>query len=135
MVSMQTECLQKTQEEILQDDKAMRPSIHIKTVEETVEEYVENMLSYFKRERLNINKRLKPSRCQNIHCKTYNVSKGSKRARPIQLDCCSKCNRVSYCSKECQSEHYPLHKETCKYWAEVWDKSNLVTLKVTGGDL
>eukprot|EP00112_Aurelia_sp_Birch-Aquarium-sp1_P005694 Seg1646.14 transcript_id=Seg1646.14/GoldUCD/mRNA.D3Y31 product="Ankyrin repeat and MYND domain-containing protein 2" protein_id=Seg1646.14/GoldUCD/D3Y31 len=31
-------------------------------------------------------------------------------------DCklCSRCNIAHYCSKECQKEHFPSHKETCK---------------------
>jgi len=27
---------------------------------------------------------------------------------------CAKCKEVCYCSKECQSEHWPAHKKTCK---------------------
>lgn len=29
---------------------------------------------------------------------------------------CTGCERVQYCSKTCQLEHVPLHKENCKIW-------------------
>jgi hypothetical protein len=28
------------------------------------------------------------------------------------------CNEVTYCSKECQVHHFPIHKMTCKHYAE-----------------
>ena len=31
-------------------------------------------------------------------------------------DRCTACNLVRYCSKECQKQHWPVHKQTCS-WA------------------
>ena len=31
-----------------------------------------------------------------------------------KLSLCSRCQRISYCSKECQKLHWPLHKLVCK---------------------
>jgi len=31
-----------------------------------------------------------------------------------KLKCCSQCNMTYYCDAECQKQHWPIHKITCK---------------------
>jgi hypothetical protein len=114
------------EDQIHEDDEAIKQKVPTKEFSEIIEDYVKDMLSYFKRERLNVNKRLRPMKCQNPLCK-----KQAKGGRIKDLDCCSRCNRASYCSKECQTAHFSQHKVTCSYWKDIWNVDNLVTLAVT----
>ncbi|KAF8069896.1 ectomycorrhiza-upregulated zf-MYND domain-containing protein [Lyophyllum atratum] len=45
------------------------------------------------------------------------------------LQKCSKCKTVSYCSKECQTSHWPVHKPMCRVYSpkEVWGVQMLST--------
>lgn len=112
--------------QIHEDDDAMKQKVVTKDFSEIIQEYVKDMLSYFKSEHLNVNKRLRPMKCQNPLCKRQ-----AKRLKIKELDCCSKCNRASYCSKYCQTAHFAQHKATCNYWKDIWNVDNLVTLDVT----
>jgi hypothetical protein len=51
-------------------------------------------------------KKLKESECATC---------GARRSAKLKLHCCSGCfGRISYCSIEHQTEHWPTHKEHCK---------------------
>jgi hypothetical protein len=32
----------------------------------------------------------------------------------LEIKLCTACKQARYCSKECQREHWPAHKEECK---------------------
>lgn len=43
--------------------------------------------------------------CRSLMCPGAHVDKIRK---------CSRCGQASYCSKDCQKQHWPLHKQQCK---------------------
>ncbi|KUI70772.1 Histone-lysine N-methyltransferase SMYD3 [Cytospora mali] len=58
-------------------------------------------------------------------------NEGPKRLSPCDKDAtleCSSCHLVKYCSKECQTSHWPVHKKDCKSellkstWRPSWER-------------
>lgn len=52
------------------------------------------------------------SKCSNPVCN--NIAKDKK------FKCCGRCKCFFYCSKECQTHHWPEHKKTCS--SDIWPK-------------
>ena len=50
-------------------------------------------------------------RCANPTCK---LNKLDKSTGQVKFKQCSRCRAVIYCSRECQTAHYPEHKPLCK---------------------
>ena len=50
-------------------------------------------------------------RCANPSC---NLNKLDKSTGKIKFKQCSRCHVVIYCSRECQTAHYPEHKRLCR---------------------
>ena len=50
-------------------------------------------------------------RCANPTCK---LNKLDKSAGQVKFKKCSRCQAVIYCSRECQTAHYPEHKRLCR---------------------
>ena len=49
-------------------------------------------------------------RCANYSCKLNKLDQSSGQVKFKQ---CSRCKAVIYCSRECQTAHYPVHKRLC----------------------
>ncbi len=114
-------------EQIRRDDEAFRVEVKHKGFDELMNDYIKGMLLFFKQAKFNIYKRLRPTRCQNMLCPT-NLP-GRKKPEDI-VDCCGKCNRATYCSKDCQRLDYEHHKTSCEYWNNAWDEQRLVKLHI-----
>merc|ERR1712087_242685 len=41
---------------------------------------------------------------------------GKLETKKGEMLACSKCHKVTYCSKECQIAHWKAHKSDCKKW-------------------
>ena len=47
------------------------------------------------------------------YCKKARVASKSS-VNPKALSTCSRCKVATYCGKACQTEHWPVHKQTCR---------------------
>ncbi|KAJ6525299.1 hypothetical protein DFH09DRAFT_174840 [Mycena vulgaris] len=50
--------------------------------------------------------------CNNPACSAYNVINRDSLLK------CGKCKTITYCNKECQRAHWPVHKQICKVWQD-----------------
>ena len=54
-----------------------------------------------------------------MFCYNCNIYRWDQPADQNTIKQCSKCRFISYCSKECQKEHWEkVHKKQCKYLAK-----------------
>lgn len=54
--------------------------------------------------------------CANIDVTRHRICQNAA------VSACGRCHLVSYCGRECQKEHWPVHKQDCKSsLAEVWE--------------
>ena len=55
------------------------------------------------------------SRCMNVTATGASMCKNSNNTNTtMKLLCCAACHSISYCSRECQRKHWPLHKLECR---------------------
>jgi ankyrin repeat protein len=47
-----------------------------------------------------------------VGCGRIGESEGKEESADLKM--CSRCRWVRYCSKECQKEHWPVHRPDCK---------------------
>ena len=50
-------------------------------------------------------------RCANPSCEHNKLDKSTGK---VKFKKCSRCQAVIYCSRECQTAHYPKHKTRCR---------------------
>ena len=53
----------------------------------------------------------------NLHCRVKATLCSNCSKEGGTLSKCSACKRASYCSKECQKQHWNEHKKTCKKYS------------------
>uniref|UniRef100_A0A6C0HZX2 MYND-type domain-containing protein n=1 Tax=viral metagenome TaxID=1070528 RepID=A0A6C0HZX2_9ZZZZ len=64
--------------------------------------------------------------CGNTNCQIGKVQ-GDAKLQPqgnMQLPSCAKCKKIKYCSRDCQKEHWPVHKLICKKSIELVNPIN-----------
>ena len=54
------------------------------------------------------------SRCMNVTAAGASICKSSNKTNTTVKLLCAACHSISYCSRECQREHWPLQKLECR---------------------
>ncbi|KAJ6585163.1 hypothetical protein B0H19DRAFT_1108589 [Mycena capillaripes] len=55
--------------------------------------------------------------CNNPSCSDFNVVNRDSLLK------CGKCKTATYCNKDCQRAHWPVHKQFCKVWQATADSN------------
>ncbi|KAF7365042.1 hypothetical protein MVEN_00375300 [Mycena venus] len=55
--------------------------------------------------------------CNNPSCNEFNVVNRDSLLK------CGRCKTATYCNKDCQRAHWPVHKELCKAWQAAADSN------------